>query len=232
MKGTPYTAIVVALALMVAACGRAGEVRTDSPPTPQGMHGDHERGGHGEPTDPGAHAHHGHGLTATAGPGYTVADVHFMQMMMGHHAQAVAMSDLVSSRDAGPEVTRLALRIDISQRDELELMRQWLLGRGQEVPTEEQMGAMEMPGLVPPEDMARLEASRGVEFDRLFLQLMIHHHLGAIEMVEHLFAIPGAGQDPDIFQFATDVANDQLDEINVMERILDRLPTPSRSEIP
>lgn len=170
------------------------------------------------------------GLTATGGPGYTAADVHFMQMMMGHHAQAVTMSNMVDERDAGPEVRQLALRIDISQRDEMAFMVRWLAERGQQVPTQEQMDVMEMPGLVSREDMARLAATSGPEFDRLFLNLMIHHHLGAIAMVDDLFSQHMAGQDPDIFQFATDVANDQLDEISIMERILDRLTTPSRSE--
>lgn len=176
------------------------------------------------------HAAHLPDLVATGGPGFSVADVRFMQMMLGHHAQAIAMSDLVPERDAGPEVRTLAVRIDLSQRDEMAFMRAWLEERGQDVPTDEQMAAMVMPGLVAPEDMARLEAARGPEFDRLFLRLMIHHHLGAVSMVEELFASPGAGQDPEIFHFASDVATDQLDEINVMERILDRLPPSPRSE--
>jgi len=199
------------------------------------MAGDHA--GHGAPSaSHGDHtaeaAHHGAhmpGLSATAGPGYTVADVEFMQMMMGHHAQALTMSDMVSSRGAGPEVLGMAQRIDISQRDEIGLMVHWLQERGQSVPDREQMEAMRMPGMVAPEDLARLAETRGSEFDHLFLTLMIQHHLGAIEMVDALFASPGAAQDPDIFRFITDVAADQLDEIAVMERILHRLAPSPRS---
>jgi uncharacterized protein (DUF305 family) len=89
---------------------------------------------------------------------------------------------------------------------------------------------MQMPGMVTAEQMARLDAARGIEFDRLFLEYMIGHHLGAVDMVETLFAAPRAAQDPDIFRFVTDVAADQLDEIGVMERLLDRLPSTSRSQ--
>ncbi len=175
----------------------------------------------------GAHADHviPAGLASSDGPGFTAADVHFMQMMMGHHAQAVEMSGMVAERNAHPDLRQLAIRIDISQRDEMAFMTRWLEERGQPVPTKAQMAEMRMPGLVSEENMALLDAARGTEFDRLFLEFMIHHHLGAISMVDELFAAHRAGQDPDIFQFATDVANDQLDEISIMERILARLPS-------
>lgn len=186
------------------------------------------------PPSHGAHAAHAtegaHGLAATAGPGFTVADVEFMQMMIGHHAQALTMAGKAPTHGAGPEVSALSRKIVISQRDEIAQMQQWLRERGQEVPEDHHLHAMEMPGMVTPEQMARLDAARDVEFDRLFLRLMIDHHLGAVDMVEVLFAAPRAAQDPDIFRFATDVAADQLDEIGVMERILDRLTPSSRSQ--
>jgi len=166
------------------------------------------------------------GLEATAGPGYTVADVHFMQMMIGHHDQALRMAQMAPRQGAGPEVLTLAQRIDISQRDEIATMQRWLRERGQPVPDEAQMHAMEMPGMVTAEDFVRLEATRGTPFDRLFLNLMINHHVGALDMVDELFASPGALQDSELFQFATDVGADQLDEIGIMERILARLSTP------
>jgi uncharacterized protein (DUF305 family) len=171
-------------------------------------------------------AHHGHGdhghvmLPATAGPGYTVADVHFMQMMIGHHDQAVRMVALVEGRDAGPEVTTLALRIRISQEDEIVFMERWLEERGQVVPDEEQRRAMEMPGMVTEDQFAEMAGARGQDFDRLFLRYMIAHHLGALEMVDELFRSPGAVQDTELFPFVTDVGADQLDEIGIMERIL------------
>jgi len=224
--------ILFLVVFQVAGCSPAGTSPAPVSPPPAGTEG---HAGHRAPTgDHAGHMEHmspqgghRHGLSATAGPGYTVADVEFMQMMMGHHAQAVTMSDMAASRGAGPEVTGMAQRIDISQRDEMALMVQWLRERGQQVPGQEQMDAMWMPGMVAPQDLARLGETRGVEFDRLYLTLMIEHHLGAIEMVDALYASPGAAQDPDLFRFITDVAADQLDEIAVMERLLDRLaPTP------
>lgn len=177
--------------------------------------------------------HEGHGqhvmLPARAGDGYTEADVVFMQMMMGHHAQAVTMSDMAETRQAGERVLALAQRIDISQRDEMALMTNWLRDRGQVVPDQQQMESMQMPGMVSPPDMARLAEARGEAFDRLFLNLMIEHHLGAIRMVDDLFDSPGAAQDPDLFRFVTDVSADQLDEIAVMERILNAEDPSPRS---
>jgi uncharacterized protein (DUF305 family) len=188
------------------------------------------------PAAPAAHATHaapaaqaGHAghtmpeLPATAGPGYTVADVYFMQMMMGHHAQALVMAEKAPTHGADGMVLRLAEKIDISQRDEIAMMAQWLRERGQAVPTEAQMLAMHMPGMLTPEQMRQLDAVRGRAFDRLFLTLMIQHHEGAILMVDELFASPGAGQDSDIFRFASDVAADQGDEIFVMYRLLQML---------
>jgi uncharacterized protein (DUF305 family) len=170
-------------------------------------------------------------LPATAGPGYTAADVHFMQMMMGHHAQALVMSAKATTHGADEMVLRLAEKIDISQRDEIDMMRQWLQEREQVVPTEAQMLAMQMPGMLTPEQMRQLDAARGLAFDRLFLLLMIEHHKGAILMVDELFASPGAGQDSDIFRFATDVAADQGDEIFIMHRMLDMLAAPGGSQL-
>lgn len=190
--------------------------------------------GQDEPSDTAsadAHdAHQHHGMVATSGPGYTVADVEFMQMMIGHHAQAVTMAEMAATHGAGPEVMSLSRRIDISQRDEIAFMQGWLEARGQAVPTEDQLHQMVMPGLVTPEDLARLDTTRGGDFDRLFLTLMIEHHLGALLMVDDLFASPGAVQDSELFPFVTDVGADQLDEIGIMERILNQLDPSSRSE--
>jgi len=238
--------LTLAVVILAAGCGAGGHSGGNHDPghhpAPADMaaapdhadhadHGDHaDHADHAEHADPADHAHHGlHGLGATAGPGYTVDDVRFMQMMIGHHAQALTMAEMAPTHDAGDVIRTLAHRIDISQRDEIELMQQWLRERGQPVPDEEQMHTMEMPGMVTPEQFAQLGAARGPEFDRLFLTFMIEHHVGALEMVDDLFANPLAGQDSDIFRFATDVAADQLDEIAVMERILAGLDPSSRS---
>jgi uncharacterized protein (DUF305 family) len=178
------------------------------------------------------HAHaHGHDeLPATDGPGYTAADVRFMQAMIGHHDQALTMAAMAASRGAGEHVMMLAERIDISQRDEIAMMQRWLAERGQAVPGEAHMHTMTMPGMVTPAQLAQLEAARGVVFDRLFLTFMIQHHEGAIDMVDALFASPGAAQDSDIFRFVTDVSADQADEIGAMAYMLELLDVTSRSQ--
>lgn len=178
---------------------------------------------------PAEHQHeHAAPLPASAGPGYTIADVHFMQHMIGHHAQALTMAAMVPANTTTEAVHRLAQKIDISQRDEIALMRQWLEQRDQAVPDETQAHAMMMPGMLTPEQLGRLRAARGPEFDRLFLTFMIRHHEGALTMVEDLFAQRGAGQDPDVFRFATDVDADQRDEIFAMQRLLDTLSQESQ----
>jgi uncharacterized protein (DUF305 family) len=207
---------VPAVIAIVAGCasGRGADSTTDPAPIPAA-----------EAMPEEAHSHAGmqSRLPATAGPGYTVADVRFMQDMIGHHAQAVEMAALLPGRAAGEPLTRLAEKIDISQRDEIAFMERWLRDRGQAVP--ERRHAMPMPGMLTPEQMARLSAASGREFERLFLSFMIRHHRGALQMVETLFASPGAGQDSDIFRFATDVDADQRDEIWVMQTMLDSMDT-------
>ena len=194
-------------------------------------HGEGHGGGHIDAHD--EHAHHDMaGLEATAGPGFTVDDAMFMQMMMGHHAQAVTMASLVPDRSADEAVGRLALKIRIAQDDEIALMRRWLEERGQAVPTAEQMGAMQMPGMIARAQLEQLEGLQGRAFDVLFLELMIEHHLGALSMVDALFAAPGSLQDSELFQFVSDVGTEQLDEIGVMESLLERLATQARSAVP
>jgi uncharacterized protein (DUF305 family) len=89
--------------------------------------------------------------------------------------------------------------------------------------------AMHMPGMLTPDQLARLDAARGAEFDRLFLTFMIPHHQGAITMVEELFRAPGAGQDEAVFRFAADVQADQAAEIDRMQRMLAALPADASS---
>ncbi|HEX8358904.1 MAG TPA: DUF305 domain-containing protein [Longimicrobium sp.] len=174
---------------------------------------------------PAEHAAHEHapGLAATAGAGYTVEDVRFMQHMIGHHAQALVMTAMAPTHSASEGVVRLARKIDISQRDEIAMMKSWLEERKQAVPGDEHGHGMMMPGMLTPAQLAQLDAARGGEFDRLFLTFMTRHHQGALQMVRELFRTPGAGQDPDLFRFVTDVDADQRDEIAVMERLLHTL---------
>jgi uncharacterized protein (DUF305 family) len=178
---------------------------------------------------PQAHVH-GPQLPATAGPGYTVADVRFMQDMIGHHAQAIVMAAMVPTHGAGESLQRLAQKIDISQKDEIVFMKRWLEERDQAVPADGHAHAMGMPGMLTAEQLAQLDAARGTQFERLFLTFMIQHHRGALQMVEELFDAPAAAQDSDIFRFATDVDADQRDEIFVMQGMLGMLGTGRGAE--
>jgi uncharacterized protein (DUF305 family) len=154
--------------------------------------------------------------------GHTPADTKFMQGMIGHHAQAVEMVALIADRTATPALKQLGLRIQVSQEDEMNMMRSWLQARGEKVPgphSHHEPGGF-MPGMLTAEEMSQLAAAKGAEFDRLFLQGMIKHHAGAITMVEELFNTPGAGQDGEIFAFASDVDADQRMEIDRMGMML------------
>jgi uncharacterized protein (DUF305 family) len=161
-----------------------------------------------------------------AGVQHTPADVAFMQGMIGHHAQALEMTALLSARSASEDMRKLGLRIEVSQADEIRMMQEWLRRRGAEVPAEHAHhahGARLMPGMLTADEMARLAAAKGAEFDRLFLEFMIKHHGGALVMVEELFKTPGAGQDGEIFAFASDVDADQRMEIARMSAMLKEL---------
>ena len=154
---------------------------------------------------------------------FTPADVRFMQGMIGHHAQALEMTALVPSHSSSDAIRKLAQRIELSQADEIKMMQDWLTRRGQQVPdphAHHAPGATLMPGMLTAEEMARLGEAKGPAFDRLFLEFMIKHHEGALTMVKDLFAQPGAGQESDVFAFASDVDADQRMEIDRMRAAL------------
>jgi uncharacterized protein (DUF305 family) len=169
---------------------------------------------------PGAPGHAGRAVSASdlasTGPMHTAADVHFMHMMIPHHAQALEMTALASSRTATEAVRQMALRMEISQKDEIAWIEQWLRVRGE--PMAEHV--MTMPGMLTPAEMDLLRAARGEQFDRLFLELMIRHHEGAITMVEQLFSTSGAAQESEAYQFASEVESDQRMEIDRMSALL------------
>lgn len=176
----------------------------------------------------------GTSLADVEGLAHTRADVAFMQGMIHHHAQALDMTALIEARTGNSAIRQMGLRMEISQQDEIALMERWLRDRGEEVPDWRAAdahaghggldhGAPErpaMPGMLSPEQMARLEAASGEEFDRLFLELMIQHHQGALAMVQELFASPGAGQESRIFQIASEIDADQAIEIRRMRELL------------
>lgn len=162
------------------------------------------------------------------------ADVHFMSGMIPHHAQAVLIAGWASSHGARADILRLCERIVVGQRDEIVLMQFWLRQKGAPVPDAHathmkmQMNGVEhdmlMPGMLSPEQLAALDASRGGAFNRLFLEAMIRHHQGAISMVDELLGSEGAAQDDVVYKFASDVYADQTTEIRFMEMMLATIP--------
>lgn len=220
---------------------------------------------------------------------YTAADARFMQHMIVHHAQAVEMVALIEARTQTQAVRRLGQRIALNQGSEMEMMRGWLLARGEPIEDEHlhsghgahamhganradhgdmdhgdmdhddmdhgamdhDQGAMDhddhsshsghghrgaeaaapmdpddipiMPGMLSPNQMTALAASSGAEFDRLFLEGMIIHHQGALDMVDALFTEPGAGEDLQLSEFLGHVVADQSAEILRMQNLLSEL---------
>jgi uncharacterized protein (DUF305 family) len=164
---------------------------------------------------------------------YSPADVLFMQDMIPHHNQAVQLAELVADRTNQPELMDVAGRIDVSQADEIEFMQQWLSERGENVPEPTAHEAMhtthKMAGMASPEQMAELAQLESEEFDRLFLTLMIAHHEGAVTMVEELMKQPGAAYEPVLFEFTTNITEDQTAEIERMNTLLVGLSTDARA---
>jgi len=226
---TPRRVPFVSLVLLVAGCGTGNGVEETTLGTDPDVDAPRliQAGAPGQPS-----------RTVTAeevfGAGrlpHTQADVRFMSDMILHHGQAIQMVALVPERSEREEIRLMARRIDASQMDEINLMRRWLESRGEEPPSlpdphsHHGHGAGhaehgEMPGMLSPEQMERLAAARGEEFERLFLESMVFHHEGAITMVAELFSSPGAAQQPEMFEFASHVDSDQRMEIERMQRML------------
>ncbi len=174
-------------------------------------------------------------------PSYTAADVRFMQGMIGHHAQALAMTALIPTRSSRQDIRMLGQRITVSQKDEIAMMQQWLRDRHQQLPARDAqpggqtmaghsmnmpgmaMSDTLMPGMLTSEQLAELAKTTGDEFDKLFLADMIRHHEGALVMVKSLLGTTGSGQEAEVFRFASEVDTDQRAEIARMNALLDTL---------
>ncbi len=163
-------------------------------------------------------------VTIPKGALYTVADVHFMQGMIAHHAQAIFMSRLAASHGANPRLLKFANKIDQSQMSEIRLMQEWLRANGQTAPDTSSYHYVMMAGMLSDAQVKQLTAAKAAEFDQLFLTFMIQHHEGALKMVVDLNASPGAAQDVDVSVFANDVTTVQTAEIGTMNRMLDQAP--------
>ena len=149
-----------------------------------------------------------------------------MQGMIMHHAQAVEMTALISSHTQNKDLRLLGARISSSQTNEISFMRRWLAACGE--PSSMAMPGMPghqmplMPGMLTPEQMEVLRKAKDSDFDHLFLTGMIQHHNGALTMVKDLFSAAGAGQDAEVFDFATDVDTGQRAEIKIMQGMLEK----------
>jgi uncharacterized protein (DUF305 family) len=184
----------------------------------------------------------------SAGMRFTDADASFMTRMIAHHAQALVMAELAPVNGASPAVQTLCARILNAQRDEIETMQRWLRDRGRPVP-EVRIDGLDltivtpmpdgtvhreehpyMHGMLTQDEIERLAAARGPEFDRLFLSGMIRHHQGAVDMVDHLFSMGGSGQEETVFKIANDIHADQLTEIARMQRMLDRIDSMEETQ--
>ncbi len=165
---------------------------------------------------------------------FTAADVKFMTMMIGHHAQALIMSDLAPKNGASPQIQTLSSRIINAQKDEIKTMQTWLKDRDQPVPEVhieglnlmihgpgmDHMNHMTMVGMLTQDQLVELSEAKGKEFDRLFLTYMIQHHKGATSMVEELISTDGAVQDEEAFKISADINVDQITEIERMKLML------------
>jgi uncharacterized protein (DUF305 family) len=165
-------------------------------------------------------------------PEPSFADIQFMRNMIMHHAQAVEMTALIESRTKNKDLRSLGARISHTQADEIAFMRRWLIMRGQPAAPEnhEMHGThssshgMLMPGMLTDKQMVALKNANGKEFEQLFLKGMIQHHNGALTMVKELFDTAGAGQDAELFNFASDVDSGQRAEIKIMKTMLGETP--------
>ena len=163
---------------------------------------------------------------------YTASDAQFMRGMIPHHQQALEMSRLAPDRTNFPELLEIAGKIETAQGDEIAFMEQWLTSRGESIDqSHAHTGHHTMKGMATEAQMASLAAASGVEFDRQFLSLMIAHHEGAIDMVEALMEQPGSAYDPTLFEFTTDVSNDQSKEIELMHGLLLGLSDDPRASL-
>ena len=160
---------------------------------------------------------------------YTLDDVHFLQQMIPHHEQAILLSTLAPDRTNSESILDLAKRIESSQHDEILFMKEWLGSRGEESHHIKMSNHhMKMMGMATKTQIEELSALNGFSFDDLFLRLMIAHHRGAIQMVEHLKNQPGSAFDQVLNDFVSDLDNDQSVEIERMNLLLTNLSEDPR----
>ena len=166
-----------------------------------------------------------------AGSSYVDADINFLQGMIMHHRQAILMSKLAKNRTNNKTILDLADRIDFSQVDEIDFMEAWLKSKNklQSKSKDNHHLHIKMSGMASETQLKKLKSSIATDFDRLFLQLMIAHHDGALEMVDDLKKYPGSAYDPLLNEFVSDLVNDQAVEIERMNSIAVNLSDDPRA---
>lgn len=161
--------------------------------------------------------------SSAAAPGqqqeFNEADMAFAQQMIPHHQQAVEMAEMVDSRTDNPQVVELAAQIQEAQAPEIEQLTSWLEAWGAPMPMPEMEGMDhgDMSGMMTSEDMAALEKAKGTEFDRMWMQMMIEHHEGAIEMANTELQ---QGVNAEAKKLAQQIIDAQKAEITTMNDLL------------
>ena len=174
--------------------------------------------------------------SAIAVSSFSPDDTRFLQDMIVHHQQAVDMANLVNERTNQPSFIDVAGRIKASQIDEITFMESWLDDREQSHVREMDHSDMSTHhaamGMASPEQMRALADASSLEFETLFLELMINHHDGALEMTKNLLELPGSAHDPALYQFITDLKNEQTAEIDRMDLLRAGLSPDPRANLP
>jgi uncharacterized protein (DUF305 family) len=154
--------------------------------------------------------------------GFNDADVTFATQMIPHHQQAVTMADLALRKATTAEVKSLATAIKAAQAPEIQQLSGWLTGWGKPVPTPNEHSGHTMTGMMSPQEMDDLNRATGSMFDRMWVDMMIKHHQGAVAMAR---AEQTSGKDAASVALAAKIQTAQTTEIATMQRLLGRLPT-------
>lgn len=152
----------------------------------------------------------------TDSAGFSPADIMFAQMMIPHHQQAVDMSELAIEKTTDPEVRALAEQIRDAQAPEIKLMEGWLDEAGVRMSMGPDTG-MRMGGMLSEAEMTALEDTTGADFDRLYLEGMIEHHEGAIQMAQMILD----SENPEVKALGEAIIESQTAEIDRMKQMLD-----------
>ncbi|SDG53034.1 Uncharacterized conserved protein, DUF305 family [Sinosporangium album] len=197
-------AVAAAAAAVLAGCSSGEATQADG--------GEHA-GGHGTAASSSAPATAG---STQPGAAFNDADVTFAQMMIPHHQQAIEMSDLAATRASNPEIKKLAEEIKAAQGPEIAKLTSWLTTWGKEP----MPAGHTMDGMLTADEMADLEKAKGKAFDKLFAELMIRHHEGAITMAQTEVA---QGAFPEAKTMAETIVATQQTEIDTMRELLKKL---------